>query len=65
MIPQTRREKPYHGQRPLDKELYKERNRVERLIARLKQLRRVAPRYEKTAENYLAMLTLAAILLWV
>jgi transposase len=37
---------------------------VERTINRLKQYRRVATRYEKRAENYLAMLTRAAILLW-
>jgi transposase len=40
------------------------RNRIERLINRLKQYRRVATRYEKRAENYLAMLTIAAIMLW-
>ncbi|EKQ69199.1 transposase [Leptolyngbyaceae cyanobacterium JSC-12] len=44
--------------------LYRERNRIERLINRLKQARRVATRYEKRAENYLAMLTIAAILIW-
>jgi transposase len=37
---------------------------VERLINRLKQHRRVAPRYGKRAEHFLAMLTLAALLLW-
>jgi transposase len=37
---------------------------VERLINRLKQWRRVATRYDKRATNYLAMLTVAAILLW-
>jgi transposase len=47
-----------------DRALYRERNRVERLINRLKQFRRVATRYEKRAANYLAMVTLAAILLW-
>jgi transposase len=47
-----------------DRGAYRERNRVERLINRLKQFRRVATRYEKRAANYLAMLTLAAILLW-
>ncbi|WP_013325577.1 IS5/IS1182 family transposase [Gloeothece verrucosa] len=36
--------------------LYRERNRVERLINRLKQFRRIATRYEKYAHNYLAML---------
>jgi len=37
---------------------------VERLVNRLKQFRRVATRYEKRAVNYLAMVTIAAILLW-
>jgi transposase len=47
-----------------DKEAYKLRNRVERLFNKLKQFRRIATRYEKRAINYKAMLTLAAILLW-
>jgi transposase len=47
-----------------DREAYRDRNVVERLINRLKQWRRIATRYEKRAANYLAMLTLAAILLW-
>lgn len=47
-----------------DKALYRERNRVERCFNRLKQNRRIATRYEKKAENYLAMLTLASIKLW-
>jgi transposase len=47
-----------------DRDAYRERNVVERLINRLKQWRRVATRYEKRAANYLAMLTVAAILLW-
>ena len=49
---------------PFDKELYKQRNRVERLFNRLKHFRRIATRYEKRAVNYKAMLILAAILLW-
>jgi transposase len=47
-----------------DKTLYRQRNQVERCFNRLKQCRRIATRYEKNAENYLAMLTLASILLW-
>lgn len=47
-----------------DRAAYRERNRVERLINRLKQCRRIATRYEKRAANYHAMLTIAAILLW-
>jgi hypothetical protein len=39
-----------------DRAAYRRRNVVERLINRLKQFRRVA--------NYLAMLTIAAIILW-
>jgi transposase len=51
-------------QKPFDRERYRERNRVERLINRLKQARRVATRYEKLAVNYLAMVTISAILIW-
>jgi transposase len=49
---------------PFNKAIYRQRNRVERLINRLKQHRRIATRYEKRAENYRALLTIAAILLW-
>lgn len=48
----------------LNKERHRERNRVERLINRLKQFRCVDTRYEKLAANYLTMLTIAAIVLW-
>ena len=47
-----------------DRTAYRERNVVERLINHLKQWRRIATRYEKRAANYLAMLAVAAILLW-
>jgi transposase len=47
-----------------DRAAYRKRNVVERLINRLKQFRRVATRYEKRAVNYRAMLTIAAITLW-
>jgi transposase len=49
---------------PFNKHLYRLRARVEHLINRLKQFRRIATRYEKRAENYLGMVTLGAILLW-
>ena len=49
---------------PFDKAIYKTRNRVERLFNRLKQNRRLATRYEKTADNFLAMLHIASVLLW-
>ena len=44
--------------------LYRERNRVERFFNRLKHCRRIATRYEKLAANYLAMIKLAAIRIW-
>ncbi len=49
---------------PFDKEQYRLRNQVERLINRLKQNRRVATRYEKRGANYAAMVTIAAIWAW-
>lgn len=43
---------------------YARRNVVERCILRLKQLRRVATRYEKRECQFLAVVTIAAIMLW-
>ena len=59
----ARKDNEHRGGR-FDKEAYRQRNLVERLINRLKQFRRVATRYEKRAVNYRAMLTIAAIVLW-
>ena len=44
-----------------EKEAYRQRNIVERLIGRLKECRRVLTRYEKTALNYNEFITLAII----
>jgi len=49
---------------PLDADLYAQRQHVECCIGKLKQFRRVATRYEKTARNFLAVVTVAAIVLW-
>ena len=37
---------------------------AERLIRRLEQFRRVATRYEQLAVSYLAVVTIAAVLMW-
>ncbi len=47
------------------KTLYKERNHIERFFNRVKHYRRVAMRFEKLASNYLAMIKLASIRLWI
>jgi transposase len=48
-------------ERSYDKEAYKKRNVVERFINLIKQCRRVATRYEKTARNFLGMVQFASI----
>lgn len=61
VIPTKSNERP---QCAFDRALYRERNLVVRCINRLKQFRRVATRYEKLAIKHLAMVTIAAILIW-
>ena len=47
---------------PYDGAAYKLRNAVERFVGRLKQCRRIATRYEKTARNFLGFVQLACLL---
>ena len=47
-----------------DKELYKERNLIERMFNKLKHFRRVATRYDKLDISYLGFVFLAGIYLW-
>lgn len=49
---------------PLDEHLYAQRHLIECCFSKLKQFRRVATRFEKTAANYLAVITIAAVVLW-
>ena len=46
--------------RVIDENLYKDRNKIERLFNRIKHYRRIATRYDKTADSFLAFLHLAA-----
>jgi transposase len=48
--------------RDYDKHLYKERKKVEWFISLIKQYRRVATRYEKTARNFLGFVHVASIM---
>lgn len=44
---------------------YKARNRIERLIGRLKRFRRIATRYDRRAPYFLAAIHLVATLEWI
>ena len=48
-----------------DRAVYRLRNRIERLIARCKQFRSLATRYDKRAESYRALWVIAMIILWI
>ena len=48
-----------------DRAAYRLRNRVERLIARCKQFRSLATRYDKRAESYRARWVMAMLILWI
>jgi transposase len=50
--------------RKFDRQIYRQRNIVERCFNRLKGFRGIATRYEKTATSYQAAVTLASFLLW-
>ncbi|HGB6406223.1 TPA: IS5 family transposase, partial [Salmonella enterica subsp. enterica serovar Oranienburg] len=49
------------GRSQLDRDAYRNRNVVERCFGRLKEYRRIATRYDKTARDYLAMVKLGCI----
>ena len=51
-------------QRSVPPELYRRRNLVERFFCKLKQFRRVATRFDKLAQNFLAAVALASTRLW-
>ena len=52
------------SQRDYDRDLYKERHLIENFFCKLKQFRAIATRYDKTAQNFLAAIYLAATVIW-
>ncbi|EAP9281382.1 IS5 family transposase [Salmonella enterica] len=65
VIPRKSNEKmASDGRFQLDRDAYRHRNVVERCFGRLKEYRRIATRYDKTARNYLAMVKLGCIRLF-
>lgn len=49
---------------PVDGYIYALRNRIERCFNKLKNSRRLATRYDKTAASYLGFVHIAAIRIW-
>jgi len=49
---------------PIDGYIYALRNRIERCFNKLKNARRLATRYDKTAASYLGFVHIAAIRIW-
>ena len=47
-----------------DKALYRNRNVIERSFGRLKDYRRIATRFDKNVQNFLAALCIAVTLIW-
>lgn len=58
--PRSNRKVPEHP----DYRRYRDRNRVERMFAKLKQHRRIATRYDKTVLSFESFVNLAATRLW-
>ena len=54
-----------HRGGPFDRGLYRLRHRVENLIARCKQFRSLATRYDKRGESYRALWVIAMTMLWI
>jgi len=61
VIPSKANEDPDARPVSFDKDVYRDRNIVERLIGWLKECRRVFSRFEKTATNFAGMIRLAFI----
>ena len=62
VIPPKRNRK---NQRPIDGHLYALRNLAERCFSKLKHSRRLATRYDKTANSYLGFILVASTRLWI
>jgi transposase len=61
VIPMRRGRK---NQTPIDDHIYALRNRIERCFNKLKNARRLATRYDKTAASYLGFIHIVSVRLW-
>ena len=51
-------------QYPYDKQLYRQRNQIERSFGRLKDYRRIATRFDRNVRNFMAAIRLAVTVIW-
>lgn len=61
VIPPNPTRKNPHSYDPV---AYRNRNLIERMFCRLKDFRRIATRYDKRADTFLAAVLIAATLIW-
>lgn len=61
VIPNKKNRKKPH---PFKKRCYKQRNKIERMFCRLKDARRIATRYDKSAKTYLNAICLISAVYW-
>lgn len=61
VIPPNPTRKHPHSYDPI---AYRNRNLIERMFCRLKDFRRIATRYDKRADTFLAAVLIAATLIW-
>ena len=47
-----------------DRDVYKQRNIIERMFCRLKDWRRIATRYDRNLKTFLGAIALAAAVIW-
>ncbi|AHD02163.1 transposase [Leisingera methylohalidivorans DSM 14336] len=64
ILPQIQMRKTRKMRAGVDHTLYRLRNMVERCFSKLENVRRVATRYDKTAESFLVFIDIPSIRLW-
>jgi len=64
-VPEIPTKRNRYVQHSVSRPLYALRSRIERFINRLKNSRRVATRYDQTADSFLGFATLASLCLWI
>ena len=64
-VPEIPTKRNRHIQHCVSRPLYALRSRIECFINRLKNCRRVATRYDQTADSFLGFATLSSIRLWI